>query len=112
MRNNQNDCLLNSQIAQFYDTQEQRQLLSSYNAPSISPLVNYQLQIHRNFAENDTSMQLDSQEEWSILTHLTKSIDEDKVPFISDAINIYDEKSINNALDDISARISIIQRKE
>lgn len=108
---NQNDYLLNSQIAQFYDTPEQRQLLSSYNAPSINPLVNYQLQIQRNFPE-DSAAQAESQEEWSILSNLVRKSNDDQTPFISDAINIFDERSIDNALNDMNERIDIIQKKD
>ena len=111
MKNNQNDHFLNSQIAQFYDTPEQRQLLSSYNSPSINPLVQYQLKIHYNFSK-DSSSQTENQNKWLILSHLIKNIDNDQSYFISDVNNNNDEKSVNSALNDLDARMNLIQGKE
>ncbi|KAK8883425.1 hypothetical protein M9Y10_046075 [Tritrichomonas musculus] len=107
---NQKDILLNSRIAQFYDTPEQRQLLSSYNAPSMNPLINYQLQIHHNFSKDDSKL-INESEEWSVLSHAYKSGDNYQVHFASETINVFDEKSENSAINDINVRINIIQRR-
>ena len=65
MNTTQNNYIFDSKLSKFFDTPEFRQLISRYRAPSISPLIDSQIEINKQY--QGKARQQEEIDEWEIL---------------------------------------------